>query len=78
MINAKRVVEDLKELRALTSVDGGAQRVAWTDTWLKSRKWFREKLSEMPTVEVYEDAAGNCRAIVDADDIRWLKTRLAE
>jgi N-carbamoyl-L-amino-acid hydrolase len=49
---------ELKELRALTSDVNGAQRVAWTDTWLKAREWFASKLSDLP-VERHYDSAGN-------------------
>ena len=34
-INPKRTISELKELRALTGDANGAQRVAWTDTWLR-------------------------------------------
>jgi N-carbamoyl-L-amino-acid hydrolase len=54
----RRTVAELKELRALTEDDNGAQRVAWTDTWLKARDWFNRKLTGLP-VEVHDDAAGN-------------------
>ena len=57
-IDPKRTVAELKELRALTSDDSGAQRVAWTDTWLRAREWFKSKLKELP-VEQHFDAAGN-------------------
>ncbi|MFT4113976.1 Zn-dependent hydrolase [Silvibacterium sp.] len=57
-VNAQRVIEDLKELRALTADANGAQRVAWTATWQKARDWFAEKLAELP-VEHHLDAAGN-------------------
>src|SRR5580765_1610141 len=57
-IDPKRTVAQLKELRALTSDDNGAQRVAWTDTWLKAREWFGTKLAGLP-VEDHRDAAGN-------------------
>jgi len=57
-LNPKRTVAELKELRALTSDDNGAQRVAWTDTWLKAREWFKSKLKGLP-VEQHFDAAGN-------------------
>jgi N-carbamoyl-L-amino-acid hydrolase len=53
-----RTVEELKELRALTEDQNGAQRVAWTDTWLKARAWFESKLRDLP-VEHHFDAAGN-------------------
>jgi beta-ureidopropionase / N-carbamoyl-L-amino-acid hydrolase len=57
-LNPKRTVDELKELRALTSDDNGAQRVAWTDTWLKAREWFLAKVKELP-VEQHFDAAAN-------------------
>jgi len=57
-LNPKHTVAELKELRALTSDENGAQRVAWTDTWLKARDWFAAKVKELP-VEQHYDAAGN-------------------
>ncbi len=57
-INPRRTIGELKELRALTADDNGAQRVAWTDTWLKARAWFESKLDGLP-VEHHFDAAGN-------------------
>jgi len=57
-LNPKRMVAELKELRALTGDENGAQRVAWTDTWLKAREWFASKVKELP-VEQHRDAAGN-------------------
>jgi N-carbamoyl-L-amino-acid hydrolase len=57
-LNPKRTVAELKELRALTGDENGAQRVAWTDTWLKAREWFTAKIKELP-VEHHYDAAGN-------------------
>ncbi|HUA17601.1 MAG TPA: Zn-dependent hydrolase [Bryobacteraceae bacterium] len=57
-LDPQRTVADLQELRALTSDDNGAQRVAWTDTWLKAREWFQGKLKNLP-VEHHYDAAGN-------------------
>src|SRR5213075_916432 len=58
LLNPKRTVTELKELRALTGDENGAQRVAFTDTWLKARGWVRQKILEMP-LEIHEDAAGN-------------------
>lgn len=57
-VDAKQAIAELKELRALTSDENGAQRVAWTDTWLKARDWFESKLAGLP-VEHHFDAAGN-------------------
>ena len=58
MINPKRAIADLKELRALTADEHGAQRIAWSDTWLRARAWFEAKLTSLP-VEHHLDAAGN-------------------
>ena len=41
IVDPKRTVKELKELRALTADENGAQRVAWTDTWLKARDGSR-------------------------------------
>src|SRR5271169_5412269 len=57
-LNPKRTVSELKELRSLTDNEHGAQRLAWTDTWLRTREWFAKKLADLP-VEHHYDAAGN-------------------
>jgi beta-ureidopropionase / N-carbamoyl-L-amino-acid hydrolase len=57
-LDPKQTVSELKEIRALTSDENGAQRVAWTDTWLKARDWFASKIKELP-VEHHYDSAGN-------------------
>jgi len=57
-LDPKRTVAELKELRALTGDENGAQRVAWTDTWIKAREWLAGKLAELPVAHHY-DAAGN-------------------
>ncbi len=57
-LNPKRTVAELKELRALTGDDNGAQRVAFTQTWLTARAWLREKVAGLP-LEIHNDAAGN-------------------
>lgn len=57
-LNPKRTIAELKELRALTEDANGAQRLAWTDTWLRAREWFASKLGDLP-VERHRDAAGN-------------------
>ncbi len=57
--DAKRAVEELKELAELTGGPDGARRVAWTDEWVKAREWLEEKLSEIENVEVERDEAGN-------------------
>jgi len=57
-IDPQRTIAELKELRALTSDENGAQRLAWTDTWLKARQWLQSKIKHLP-VERHYDAAGN-------------------
>src|SRR6202051_2812901 len=57
-LNPRRTIAELQELRALTGDEHGAQRVAWTDTWLKAREWFAKKVKALP-VEHHYDAAGN-------------------
>jgi len=53
-----RTIRELEDLRSLTADADGAQRVAFTPTWLKARHWFRERLAGLP-VEIHDDAAGN-------------------
>src|SRR6266699_654022 len=60
-LDPKRMVAELKELRSLTSDDNGAQRVAFTRTWVETRAWLKSKLEALP-VEVHTDAAGNTTA----------------
>lgn len=57
-LNPKRAIDELDELRKLTGDENGAQRVAWTDTWLKAREWFATKLNGL-SIEQHLDAAGN-------------------
>jgi hydantoinase/carbamoylase family amidase len=54
----KRTVAELKELRTLTGDANGAQRVAFTKTWLAAREWLRHKVEGIP-LEIHNDAAGN-------------------
>lgn len=58
MIDAQAVIANLEELRVLTEDEHGAQRVAWSPTWLRARDWFESKLTELPVKHHY-DAAGN-------------------
>jgi len=57
-VDARRVVAELRELHELTGDDRGAQRLAWTDTWVAAREWMAERLAELP-VDVSTDAARN-------------------
>ena len=64
-----RVISDLQALRALTANDDGAQRIAWSPTWLKARAWFQNKLDGLP-VEHHYDAAGNSWTTLQGDSDR--------
>lgn len=55
---AKKIVDDLKELAALTSDADGAQRIAWTPMYKKAADWFKEKM-QAAGAQTWVDAAGN-------------------
>src|SRR6267154_445995 len=57
-LDPKRTIAELKDLRSFTADENGAQRVAFTKTWVATRAWLKKKLAELP-VEVHTDAAGN-------------------
>jgi beta-ureidopropionase / N-carbamoyl-L-amino-acid hydrolase len=57
-LDPTRTVAELKELRALTGDDAGAQRVAWTETWERAREWLRSKVTDTGVAEQI-DPAGN-------------------
>ena len=53
-----RTVAELRELRELTADENGAQRVAWTDTWVQAKEWLSSKLAAIGAEEEV-DEAGN-------------------
>jgi N-carbamoyl-L-amino-acid hydrolase len=53
-----RTVAELRELQELTGDEEGAQRVAWTDTWVDAKKWLASKVEPLG-VEQEIDQAGN-------------------
>jgi N-carbamoyl-L-amino-acid hydrolase len=57
-LDPARTVRDLKELRALTGDENGAQRVAWTGTWEQARDFLRSKVEGTGAKEEI-DEAGN-------------------
>ena len=65
-VDPKRTVAELKDLRRLTGNEDGAQRVAFTDTWVKTREWLRAKLAELP-LETHVDEAGNLWSTLAGD-----------
>jgi N-carbamoyl-L-amino-acid hydrolase len=54
-LDPSRTVAELRELQELTGDADGAQRVAWTDTWVRAKDWLDEKVP----LEVSLDEAGN-------------------
>ena len=58
-VDAARAVAGLQELRRRTGNEDGAQRVAWTDTWIAAREWLRSELDGIEGVTVETDEAGN-------------------
>src|SRR2546421_4814521 len=66
-----RTIAELKELRELTADENGAQRVAFTETWAKARKWLREKL-EAFCPDVRTDEAGNLWATLRGESPKAL------
>jgi N-carbamoyl-L-amino-acid hydrolase len=72
MLDPKRTIAELKELRSLTGDADGAQRVAFTPTWATARQWLRDKLAAIPNVEVKNDPAGNLWATLKGTSDRAL------
>src|SRR6266508_3415159 len=57
-LQPSRTVDELRELRELTGNEDGAQRVAWTPTWVQAKEWLAEKL-EGSGADEHTDEAGN-------------------
>src|ERR687892_2492621 len=57
-LQPSRTVAELRELRELTGNEDGAQRVAWTETWVRAKEWLGGKLDGVG-VEEETDEAGN-------------------
>ena len=70
-LDPKRTVTELKELRALTGDENGAQRVAFTPLWNTARDWLRTKFATLP-VEVHTDEAGNLWSTLRGESERAL------
>lgn len=70
-VNPKRTVAELEALRALTADDGGARRVAWTETWLEARRWLTEKAVRLG-LDTRLDPAGNLWCVLHGRSDRRL------
>ena len=71
-LDPKRTVAELRELRALTGDEHGAQRVAFTPVWVAARGWLKNKLEAIPGMELHTDAAGNFWATLRGQSERTL------
>jgi allantoate deiminase len=71
-VDAARAVAGLQELRRLTGDADGAQRVAWTETWIEAREWLRAELDLIDGVTLETDEAGNTWASAPGDHERFV------
>ena len=71
-VDAARAVAGLRELRRLTGDEDGAQRVAWTDTWITARDWLAGELAGIDGVTVERDEAGNTWATAPGASDRFV------
>jgi hydantoinase/carbamoylase family amidase len=55
-LDPSRTVAELNELRELTGNEDGAQRVAWTDTWVQAQEWMAAKLEETGATMEFDEA----------------------
>jgi hydantoinase/carbamoylase family amidase len=55
-LDSGRTVAELKELRELTGNEDGAQRVAWTDTWVRAQEWMASKLEDTGAEVAFDEA----------------------
>ena len=72
MVDAERAVSGLRDLAERTSDARGAQRVAWTDTWVAAREWLHGELDGIDGVAVDTDQAGNTWATLPGDAERFV------
>ena len=55
-LDPSRTVAELKELRELTGDENGAQRVAWTETWMRAQEWLAAKLEPTGAEMTFDEA----------------------
>jgi N-carbamoyl-L-amino-acid hydrolase len=71
-VDLARAVAGLRELKRLTGDENGAQRVAWTDTWITARDWLASELEGIDGVTVERDEAGNTWATAPGASDRFV------
>src|SRR5207237_383984 len=67
-LDPSRTVAELRELRELTGDENGAQRVAWTDTWERARRWLAGKLDGTGAREEIDEAGNQWFTLPGRDD----------
>jgi hydantoinase/carbamoylase family amidase len=67
-LSPERTVAELRELQELTGDDSGAQRVAWTETWERARRWLREKVVSVGADEEIDEAGNQWFTLPGASD----------
>src|SRR5215218_4558090 len=67
-LDPSRTVAELKELRELTGNEDGAQRVAWTDTWVRAQEWMAAKLEGTGAAMEFDEARNQWWTLRGASD----------
>jgi beta-ureidopropionase / N-carbamoyl-L-amino-acid hydrolase len=67
-LDPSRTVEELRELRARTGDENGAQRVAWTDTWERAREFLRAAVADTGATEEIDEAGNQWFTLPGASD----------
>jgi N-carbamoyl-L-amino-acid hydrolase len=71
-VDPARAVAGLRQLARLTGDEDGAQRVAWTETWITARDWLASQLDGIEGVTVDRDEAGNTWATAPGESERFV------
>jgi N-carbamoyl-L-amino-acid hydrolase len=67
-LDPSRTVAELKELRELTGDEDGAQRVAWTETWVRAQDWMAAKLEGTGAGMEFDEARNQWWTLPGASD----------
>jgi N-carbamoyl-L-amino-acid hydrolase len=67
-LDPSRTVAELRELRELTGDENGAQRVAWTETWVRARNWLESKLDGVGLEREVDEAGNEWYTLAGASD----------